>query len=87
MRRFQYFIDLDRTVRIDDKGNGDPSGNTPWPKLFGIFNSFCNISLKRCKIIRLALFKAGQGNYFRDIGETYSIVCREGTFSPLSVAG
>lgn len=39
MRRFQYFIDLDRTVRIDDKGNGDPSGNTPWPKLFGIFNS------------------------------------------------
>lgn len=69
MRRFQYFIDLDRTVRIDDKGNGDPSGNTPWPKLFGIFNSFCNISLKRCKIIRLALFKAGQGNYFRDIGE------------------
>ena len=60
MRRFQYFIDLDRTVRIDDKGNGDP----PWPKLFGIFNSFCNISLKRCKIIRLALFKAGQGSYW-----------------------
>lgn len=21
MRRFQYFIDLDRTVRIDDKGD------------------------------------------------------------------
>lgn len=41
MRRFQYFIDFDGTVRIDNKDDDYPAGNTPWPKLFGIFNSFC----------------------------------------------
>lgn len=69
MRRFQYFIDFDGTVRIDNKDDDYPAGNTPWPKLSGIFNSFCNIFFKHSQIIRLALFKAGQGNYFRDIGK------------------
>lgn len=40
MRRFQYFIDFDGTVRVDNKDDDYPAGNTPWPKLFGIFNFF-----------------------------------------------
>ena len=69
MRRFQYFIDFDGTVRIDNKDDDYPAGNTPWPKLFGIFNSFCNIFFKHSQIIRLALFKTSRGSYFRDIGK------------------
>lgn len=76
MRRFQYFIDFDGTVRIDNKDDDYPAGNTPWPKLSGIFNSFCNIFFKHSQIIRLALFKTSRGSYFRDIGKMYSIVCR-----------
>ena len=33
MRRFQYFIDFDGTVRIDNKDDDYPAGNTPWPML------------------------------------------------------
>lgn len=64
MRRFQYFIDFDGTVRIDNKDDDYPAGNTPWPKLFGIFNSFCNIFFKHSQIIRLALFKTSRGSYW-----------------------
>lgn len=61
MRRFQYFIDFDGTVRIDNKDDDYPAGNTPWPKLSGIFNSFCNIFFKHSYGHEIEMYTVEQG--------------------------